>query len=158
MKNVCRTIYPVAYADEAVALENPQTSSSSTSLLAQHAKRHEQSQSVSISPHHSTHQSQSQPDYSHFQQHHQQPQPQVSNLPPSLQHQHIQGRPDDIWLAPPLEGENGIGLSGVGVGAGVDNRLWFGNSGLMGDTMGSSTSGKFPPTSATTRPDHRLQQ
>jgi hypothetical protein len=88
---------------------------------------------MSISPHHSTHQSQ--PDYSLFNQQQQQQQQQqqpVSNLPPSLQQQHTQGRPDDIWLAPPLEGDNGIGLSGV------DNRLWF-NSGTGMDGMGSNT-------------------
>jgi len=110
-------------ADKVVALEPQATataSSSSTSLLAQHARQHE---SVSISPHHSTH---NQPDYSQFQQG-------VSNLPPSLQNQ-SQVRSDDIWLAPPLEGDNGIGLSGV------DNRLWFGNStGMNLDGMGGST-------------------
>ena len=122
MKNVCQC--PPAPANEVVALE-PQAaaSSSSTSLLAQHARQHE---SVSISPHHSTH---NQPDYSQFQQG-------VSNLPPSLQNQ-AQVRSDDIWLAPPLEGDNGIGLSGV------DNRLWFGNStGMNMDGMGAST-GEF---------------
>lgn len=115
--------------DITVALE-PQTTSSSTSLLAQHAQRHE---SISISPHNPTLSNQSQPDYSQFQP---QAQP-VSNLPPSLQHQQ-QVRSDDIWLAPPLEGDNGIGLSGV------DNRMWFGNSGGMGmDGMGAS-SGRSP--------------
>jgi hypothetical protein len=119
MKNVCPC--PQALADKIVALEPQATaSSSSTSLLAQHARQHE---SVSISPHHSTH---NQPDYSQFQQG-------VSNLPPSLQNQ-PQVRSDDIWLAPPLEGDTGIGLSGV------DNRLWFGNStGVNMDGMGGST-------------------
>lgn len=61
----------------------------------------------------------------------------MSNLPPSLQPSNSQrqtGIPDDIWLAPPLEGDNGIGLSGVG-----DARMWFGNGGLsMGDTSGNN--------------------
>jgi hypothetical protein len=106
------------------------TSSSSTSLLAQHAMLHEQS----ISPHH-----QISPDYSSHT--YQQTSNPVSNLPPSLQQGH--GRlPDDIWLAPPLEGDSGIGLSGVG-----DSRSWFGNGGMgtgmgmgMGDIGNSSGS------------------
>jgi hypothetical protein len=90
----------------------------------------------SISPHNQhnqnhnqNHQQQISPDYTHnFQP--------VSNLPPSLQQG--QGRlPDDIWLAPPLEGDNGIGLSGVG-----DSRSWFGNSGGMGMDSGVGNSGE----------------
>jgi hypothetical protein len=60
----------------------------------------------------------------------------MSNLPPSLQHRNSQGSsrlPDDIWLAPPLDGDSGIGLSGVG-----DNRLWFGGSG-SGSGMNTNT-------------------
>lgn len=64
----------------------------------------------------------------------------TSNLPPSLQPTSAQrsnsGMPDDIWLAPPLDGENGIGLSGVG-----DSRMWFGSGGmtLADNTGGNST-------------------
>lgn len=85
------------------------------------------------------------PSYSHDQQQQQPQQQPMSNLPPSLQPnagQRQTGLPDDIWLAPPLDGDNGIGLSGVG-----DGRMWFGSGGL---TMADNTGGTSTRESKTT--------
>jgi hypothetical protein len=127
---------------EASAAQQPKTTRQEPSISPQLHRSHSLSHSNSHSlQHHIS------PDYSHtFNQNpnaNTNPNP-LSNLPPSLQQHHTQGSsrlPDDIWLAPPLDGDNGIGLSGVG-----DNRLWFNNGGSGGFNLGdiSSNTGRHP--------------